>query len=230
MVTLVSPEHANHWTINPGSIAILGHTQTGKTVLARQLHAENNRVSIWVNQRGDERVPDIPVSNRAYKSINGLVKGMARDERKHNLLAADPATTVSQLQEKLWAWAENSDRKLQFQVVIDELHNIAPENATKEKMDSRDAVRKMAKEGQKRGIKFIGITQDPSSLDKQTIRQTEYVVMFHNHFSQGKSLGRLDLPFNAAQQLPEHHFLVIDSKGNFVVPPTSPKKAKSKYA
>lgn len=214
----------SHWTTDSGSVAILGHTQTGKTTLARQMHAENSRLSIWINGRGEDRVPN--VHGERYESVDGVVRGMARDETKINLLSKDPKADVVTLQERMWGWAHRTDRQLQMQVVIDELHNVAPQSG-KETLPPRDAVRKMAKEGQKRGIKFIGITQDPVSMDKQTLRQTEYTALFANHYTQETSLERLNLPFDDAQRLPEYHCMVIDAKGERI---EEAIKAHEKYA
>ena len=165
----------SHWANDSGSLFILGRTQTGKTTAAKEIHAENDRISIWVNQRGEDRIRG--VSGNRYESLDGVKSGLARNERKFNLLSGDPKRDVQALKEFAWSAAERTDRSLPWQIVIDEIQNTAPQTQERE-LEPRDSIRQIAKEGQKRNIRVVGITQDPVSMDKQTLRQREYLLTF----------------------------------------------------
>lgn len=152
----------------------IGKTQTGKTSTARELHATTPRtVSIWLNEPGDDRVPNIASEGNPVRSIKGVRKALADNQLRINFISSDRQRDVAALQRLLWDVSDRADRRLSMQVIIDELHRVAPQTNEREH-EGRDAVRRFAKEGVKRGAKFVGITQDPTSMDKQTLRQAEY--------------------------------------------------------
>lgn len=165
----------SHWTTDAGHIFILGRTQTGKTTLAREIHAENNRVSIWLNEPGDDRVSN--VSGKRVRSLRGLESGMANNQYKYNYIAQDRIAAIRELQRWAWRKAERTDRNFRMQIVVDELHRLAPQSG-KDTLPGRDEIRQLAKEGMKRNVKLVGITQDPVAMDKQTLRQREYLAVY----------------------------------------------------
>lgn len=216
------------WMTDPESVAIFGHKQTGKTTLARQLHAESRRISIWLND-ASEPVEAVPKEGHApVSSVSGIRKRMKQGARAIEYRSRNKEQDFAQLVDWMFSVSEEFNRKVEFQIIGDEWHMVAPQTNEK-RHTGRDATRKITKRGEKRNIKGVFITQDPVSTDKQWIRQTGYVVLFHNHFSQEDSLRRLNLPFTRAQNLPQYAALVVDSRG-YVITPDGGVKAKTKYA
>jgi DNA helicase HerA-like ATPase len=159
------------------NMAILGITQSGKTAVGRELHATTPRVSIWVNERGDKRVENI-AGTRA-RSLEGVKNALARDEYRVNFLPADRNEAIPELRAWLWKVANRIDRQLPMQVVVDEVDRVAPQSGKAYgNLPNRDACRDFTSEGAKRGVKFVGITQDPVTMDKQTLRQSRYRLVF----------------------------------------------------
>ncbi len=155
------------------NMAVLGATQTGKTSFARELHAETPRVSIWVNERGKKRVPNI--AGTEARSLEGVKRAFARDEWRVNYLPADRNAAIPKLQGWLWEVAARTDRELPVQVVVDEVDRVAPQSGKEYgNLPARDAVRDFTSEGVKRNVKFVGITQDPATYDKQALGNSRY--------------------------------------------------------
>lgn len=210
------------WATDPGSIGIFGHTQTGKTTIARQVHAENQRISVWLNKAA-EPVPN--VSGKRVSGLRAILSGMKDGQRKFNYISRNPQQDFEELRSWMFELADSYGRETPLQVVGDEWEEIAPET-NKTSHTGRDATWKLIKEGQKRNVKGIFITQDPTAISKKCMRQTEYTLLFENHFSQKDSLERLGLPFEKAQQLPDYHALAIASNGTVMDTVTG----KAKYA
>lgn len=207
----------DHWYDNAGNVFILGRSQTGKTALAREIH-DNQRVSIWVNERGDDRVPDVPRDqDYAYKSIQGLEKALSRNERNIEFLTDDRAEAVEKLKAWLWTKAELGDRRVPFQIVCDELHRVAPQSAKDYgNLPGRDQIRDFTKEGMKRNIKLVGITQDPVSMDKQSLRQREYLVLLGLAKEQRDYVGEYVDDLSPVFNQPEYAGVVYHAEGNVV--------------
>jgi hypothetical protein len=164
-----------HWSQDSGSLHILGRTQTGKTSAAREIHAENQRISIWLNEQEPNRVEG--VTGKRVRGTDAIESGLASDESKFNWIAEDRTVAIRELQRWAWQKADRFDGDVPMQIVVDEIHRLAPQSR-KDDLPGRDTVRTIAKEGMKRNIKLIGITQDPVSMDKQTLRQREYLLLF----------------------------------------------------
>lgn len=213
-----------HWANDSGTVFVLGRTQTGKTTATRELAKESSRVTIWLNRRGPERIRQVP--GERYESLRGIKKGMARNERKFNLLSGHPRSDIVGLQSWLWDVAERTDRELPITVVVDELHDVAPQSQ-KDEFPARDSVRKLAKEGQKRNIKLVGITQDPVSMDKQTIRQREYLLVFDLSAEQGRYLSDYGVSVEEVNSQPEFSGVLYHASGEVIARGV---KGQAKYA
>lgn len=155
------------------NLAVLGATQTGKTSFARELHATTDRVSIWLNERGDHRVPNI--DGTVARSLREVKQAFAADEYRVEYVPADRRDAVVALRSWLWEVAERLDRQLPMQVIADEIDRLAEQSGKSYgNLPARDAVRDFTSEGVKRNVKWVGITQDPSSYDKRALRQSRY--------------------------------------------------------
>jgi DNA helicase HerA-like ATPase len=73
--------------------------------------------------------------------------------------------------------AERANREFPMMLVIDEAHELAPQSR-KDGIPHRDAVRQLMKQGVKRNIKTVLISQQPVSLDKESVREAEYRLVF----------------------------------------------------
>lgn len=215
---------SDHWATDAGSIGVLGRTQTGKTTSSREVHAETSRVSIWLNRRGSDRVPN--VAGKRVRSLEGLESGFRSNTRRYNFLSAAPEQDVVTLQEWLWEVAHRADRELPLQLVVDEAHHLAPQTNAKDE-PSRDAVRKLAKEGMKRNIKLVLITQDPVALDKQTLRQTEYRLIFEMSTEAQHHVSEYGFDFEQLATTDKHTGVLHRADGEVL---DGAVKARSKYA
>lgn len=215
---------SDHWALDSGSVAVLGRTQTGKTTSSREMHAETSRVSIWLNRRGTDRVGN--VAGKRVRSIKGLESGFASNTYRYNFLSSDPEQDVVTLQEWLWEVAHRADRELPLQLVVDEAHHLAPQSQKKD-LASRDAIRKMAKEGMKRNIKLILITQDPVAMDKQTLRQSEYRLIFEMSTEAQHHTREYGFDFERLSETDKHTGVLHRADGEVL---DGAVKARSKYA
>ena len=213
-----------HWTTDAGHIFILGRTQTGKTTVAREIQAENNRVSIWLNEQGDGRVSN--VSGKRVSSIRGLESGMADDVMKYNFLASDRTQAIRELQRWAWEKADRSDRKFRMQIVVDEIHRLAPQSG-KDSLPGRDEIRQLAKEGMKRNCKLIGITQDPVAFDKQSLRQREYLAVYGLSAEQANYISDYGVDPSKVHSQEQYAGVVYHADGSII---SEGVKAQGKYA
>lgn len=200
----------SHWTVDPGSVVILGRTQTGKTSLARQLHARNDRLSIWLNEQGANRVPQ--VTGKTVSGFEALRNGMQNDRYKFNWLSSNRNQDIRRLQNWMWDIAAETNRQFRMQLIVDELHRLSPQS-NKDELLGRDDIRRIAKEGMKRNVKLIGITQDPVALDKQTIRQREYLLLFGLSKEQQEYVGDYVGDISAVYQQDQFEGVLYHSSG-----------------
>lgn len=210
---------------NAHNLAALGATQTGKTSFARELHATTPRVSIWVNERGKHRVPD--VDGAVARDLDEVRAALANDEMRVEYLPADRNDAVVELQSWLWEVADRADRALPMQVVVDEVDRVAPQSQKQYgNLPPRDAVRDFTSEGVKRGIKFVGITQDPASYDKRALRQSRYRAVWEMSAEQQRAVDGYGFDFSRIRDAPEYAGVMHYHTGEVV----GEVKAGARYA
>jgi len=212
-----------HYTTDDGAIHVLGRTQTGKTVYSKTIHAETPRISIWMNRTGTDRIPG--VSGKVVRGIDAIESGIADGRTTFNYLSSNPANDIPELVNWLWEVSELNDRNVEFQLTIDEIHEHAPQTGKKE-LEPRDTIRRIAKRGMKRGVKLVSITQDPVAMDKQTLRQREYLAVFELATEQFNYMTDYGVG-REVNDLEEFAAMVYDAKGNVV---DENVKGASKYA
>jgi sugar phosphate isomerase/epimerase len=209
----------------PHNTVHLGATQTGKTSTARELHATTSRVSIWVNERGDNRVPN--VAGVEARSLEGVRRAFARDEYRINYLPADRNDAVPELRAWLWDVADRTNRKLPVQVVVDEVDRVAPQSGEKYgNAPARDAVRDFTSEGVKRNVKFVGITQHPQGYDKEALRNSRYRLVWPMSAEAQRSVSNYGFDFGAVRDAAEYAGVVHHMSGEVV----GTVKAEARYA
>lgn len=215
---------SEHWSVHPGALFVLGRTQTGKTTTARELHAESDRISIWLNERGKSRVPN--VAGKRVRSLRGLKSGLADDVWKFNWLSSDREADLQTLTDWAWRVADRTDRSARIQIVADEIHRLAPQSQ-QDTLPGRDAIRTIAKEGQKRNIKLVGITQDPVSMDKQSLRQREFLAIYGLSSEQASYLTDYGVDVEIIRSQSEFAGVVYHADGSEIA---TGVKARGRYA
>lgn len=215
------------WHSDRESCVIAGRTGSGKSTAAREIHAENKRISIWLNEKGVDREPG--VSGKRVRSTKGLESGLADGKRKFNWLSSDRESDVQKIREWLWRKSKIAEQRgvetPPFQVIIDEAHRVAPQT-NKNDLPSRDAVRRLMREGRSRGVKTMLLSQQIQSLDKQSIRERGYLVAFELSTEQQRYLRDYGVSVDELQELPEYSSIVYKADGNVAARSV---KAKSKY-
>ncbi len=210
---------------NGHNVAVLGATQTGKTAFARELHATTPRVSIWLNERGKDRVPD--VDGVVARTFDEVRDAFASDEYRVEYVPADRNEAIVELQDWLWRVADNADRALPMQVIVDEVDRVAPESQKPYgNFPPRDAVRDFTSEGVKRGVKFVGITQDPSTYDKKALRQSRYRAVWEMSAEQQGAVSGYGFDFGRIRDAPQYAGVLHYHTGEVV----GEVKAEERYA
>jgi hypothetical protein len=218
------PHAWDHGTIDSFNLAALGKNQTGKTSVLRELHAETPRLSIWLNETGDDRVENI--DGRVVQSLGELKAAVANGEWTIEWVSSNRARDIVRLRKWLWQYEQRANRQVPVQVTVDEAHRLAPQS--NEKNDPpRDAIRRFGKEGVKRNIKFAAITQDPAAFDAQSLRQSEYRVVFDMSAEQQHALSEYGFDFDTVEQSDRHTATLHDASGRVI---EERVKAGSQYA
>lgn len=218
-----------HWANDPKHLFIFGATQTGKTTTAKEIYAESSRIGIWVNDRGNNRVEGVRrLSDGSYKSLRGVKKGFARDETRIEYLPADRAQGLAELTEWLWEVSDRTDRALPVSLYVDEIHKVAPQSGKAYgNLPGRDDIRDITKEGEKRNIKLVGITQDPVAFDKQSLRQRRYLLSYELAAEQSDYLSDYGADVDEINAQPQYAGILYNRKGEVV---ETGVKAKAEYA
>jgi hypothetical protein len=210
------------------NMAVLGKTQTGKTSVCRELQATSPRVSVWLNEAGIDRVDDVP--GHTVQSLGGLKEAFANNKFAIEWVSHDRQRDVLELQKFLFQVADRTDRELQMQVIVDEVQDVAPQDATSEDMEAVKTVRRFCKRGVKRNIKFVAITQDPTAYDKQALRQSEYRLIFDmaNENRQSSVLRKMGFNWDAVDSAGDRYTGVLHDDSGTVLDESV--KAEAKFA
>jgi len=217
----------NPWT-DGYNMAVLGKTQTGKTSTCRELHATSPRLSVWLNEAGIDRVDDVP--GYTVQSLDGLREAFANDEFAVEWVSHDRQRDILELQKFLFQVADRTDRELMMQVIVDEVQDVAPQDATSEDMEAVKTVRRFCKRGVKRNIKFVAITQDPTAYDKQALRQSEYRLIFDmaNENRKSSVLRKMGFDWGAVDATPDRYTGVLHDDSGTVL--DEDVKAEARFA
>lgn len=222
----VGPHEWTHWTIDSYNSAHLGMTQTGKTVAARELHKESPRLSVWLNESGDDRVPDVASEGQPVRSLDGFRSALQRDQWKINWVSSDRERDIQSLRKELWRIAERADRRFPMQVVVDEIDRLAPETNKNDHTGLNEVLR-FASEGVKRNIKFVGITQDPRSASKKWLRQSEYRVVWRMSNENQSAVSEFGFDWDSVEKGPRYSGAVHEATGDVI---DDDVQAKETYA
>jgi len=219
----------SHWADDSGHVWSVGRTQTGKTTTALEAFAENNRVNIWVNARGKDRVDGVKsLADGSYKSLKGVKKAFSRNEYRIEYLPSDRQEGVVALKNWLFEVAERTDRELPVTVFLDEVHEVAPQSGKEYgNFPPRDAVRDFAKRGEKRNLKVWGISQDPVAFDKESLRQRTYLLAYELAHEQASYLADYGVEVEAVNDQPEYAGVLYHADGSEL---ETGVKAKEAYA
>jgi DNA helicase HerA-like ATPase len=214
---------------NAKHMFIVGATQTGKTTTGKEMFAESERVGIWVNDRGKHRVEGIEeLADGSYRSLRGVKAAFGRDEARIEYLPADRKEGLSKLTDWLWSVSDRVARQLPMTVYLDEMHKVAPQSGKAYgNLEGRDDVRDITKEGEKRNIKFVGISQDPVAFDKEALRQRNYLLCYELAHEQADYLRDYGASVQTINAQPDYAGVLYDRSGQVVAEDV---KAKERYA
>jgi hypothetical protein len=142
----------------------------------------------------------------------------------------DRQRDILELQKFLFQVADNTDRELMMQVIVDEVQDIAPQDATSGDLEAVKAVRRFCKRGVKRNIKFVAITQDPTAYDKQALRQSEYRLIFDmaNENRKSSVLRKMGFDWGAVDATPDRYTGVLHDDSGTVL--DEDVKAEARFA
>ena len=204
----------SEWRTNHESIVICGRTGSGKSTLAKTVHSNSPRISIWLNEKGADREPR--VSGKRVRTPRALESGLRDGISTYNWISSNRERDVQALQK--WCWRKYQvakDRGVgtpKFQIIIDEAHREAPQTNKKD-VASRDAIRRLMREGRKRGVKTILCSQQVQSLDKQSIRERGYLCAFELSIEQQRYMRDYGVDVNDVQDLKDYSCIVYRADG-----------------
>jgi hypothetical protein len=203
------------------NMAVLGKTQSGKTAFARQLHARTPRtVSVWVNESGRNRVPDVASQGQPVRSVSGLKSRLNAawtdgEPQRVNMVLSDRNGSLPRLRDLLWDVADRTGRELDMQVIVDEVDRVAPQSQKEYgNLPPRDAVRDFTSEGVKRGVKFVGVTQDPTTMDKKALRQSEWRMVFPMSAEQRDAVRKYGFNWDRVDSAPRYAGVMHNADGS----------------
>lgn len=205
------------WPWDSRPMVILGQNQTGKTVLARQIHDQTHRVTVWLNASGQDRVESVP--GKTVQSVRGqrnsLESALRAGHSRMELVTTDRETTIPKLKSWLFDKSDKSGRDAPLQVVLDESHEVAPNTQAKDE-PSRDAVRRLASAGAKRNIKLVLLSQQPTRLDKTTVRESKIRVVYPMSAESQKDFSDYGFDFDQVLSNPDYCGVVHASTGEVI--------------
>lgn len=207
------------------NMAVLGATQTGKTSFCRELQATTPRVAIWVNERGKHRVPN--VDGVECRTLADVKRAFANDEFRIEFLPADRRAAIVELKNWLWEVAERTNRDLPVQVTVDEVDRVAEQSGKAYgNLPARDAVRDFTSEGVKRNVKFVGITQDPATYDKQALGNSRYRAVWDMSAERRSAVSDYGFDWSAVEDADEFEGVLHYMSGRVI----GKVKAEARYA
>jgi DNA helicase HerA-like ATPase len=171
---------------------VAGDSGGGKTTLMRQMHAEFNGLSIWINHTNADGLDGRSIKSGA--TVRSAAEARQSSAVRLNWVTGDPTETAAAARQV--AHEYNDATGYPVQVVIDEAHEVLPDG----KVDVDNPVKRMLHEDRDKALKVVIATQDPSDFDYTPIKQCKYWVwvgewsVFHDGFLRYFSIPRDELP------------------------------------
>lgn len=207
-------------------VLLAGSSGGGKTTRGRQMHAEHDGVSIWVNHN-DETVPGETV--RSLSDMQAAVQACSSVEAVRNLRldyrcasALDGAQTARTFARAI---GDHFDAEVCTQVIVDEAHTALPDSENESAVASGNPVAKMLHEDRSLNVKCVLATQDPQDLYYPPTKQCKHIVWcgpvstFHKGFVSYYNLNEM-----VAGDGVEHADLPTEDFEVVVIKPTLPPR------
>lgn len=185
---------------------VAGDSGGGKTTLMRQMHAEFNGLSIWINHTNADGLDGRSIKSGA--TVRSASEARQSDAVRLNWVTSDPTETAREARQVAHEYHDATGYPVQ--VVIDEAHEVLPDG----KVDVDNPVKRMLHEDRDRALKVVIATQDPSDFDYTPIKQCKYWVwvgewsVFHDGFLRYFSIPRDELPTEP------YEYVVFDKRMN----------------
>ena len=187
-------------------VSIIGKTDTGKTTVAKLLHENTDKISIFFNTQ-DEHVD-------GYR-VNYWDPELLKEHKKINFIPSwktDKATIqLNKIIMDLSKITQNigdRSRETRFIVFVDEAHEIAYQGS------KNTPLHYLFKRGNRYGMTGISITQRPADLDKGIVTQASYHVIFdvNNFESQYFKIKNIPIEQIKDQLFDSHNFTIYDNR------------------
>jgi len=171
---------------------VAGDSGGGKTTLMRQMHAEYNGLSIWINHTGADGLSGRHLDSAA--TVRSASEARQSSAARLNWVTSEPVEPAREARQVAHEYHDATGYPVQ--VVVDEAHEVLPDG----KVDVDNPVKRMLHEDRDRALKVVIATQDPSDFDYTPIKQCKYWVwvgewsVFHDGFLRYFSIPRDELP------------------------------------
>lgn len=182
----------------PRHCAILGMTQSGKTVLAREIFEAIAEAALYIDYEDLGEIQGRRMTRDT--SIRELKRALSKRQRIRYVPEwGDAENDVRQLYNALTNCNEN------VYVFADEIQQYGD--------FTRNALDVFAVRGLKRGIHLVAISQRPANLSKTILTQINKYIFFRMQGAEKVSMGRYDLPreiITRTNQAPKHSFYLYE--------------------
>lgn len=187
-------------------ISIIGRTNTGKTTVAKKLHDNTDKISVFFNTQ-DEDVQGHETKKwdvhdlKEHKKINFI-------SHHSNDIATIQLNEIVQDLRKITESLGDRSRKTRFVVFVDEAHEIAPNNVTGTPLHF------VFKRGHRYGITGVSITQRPAELDLGIVSQADLHVIFDVNDFESQYFKKKNIPIEQVrdQLVDTHNFTIYDNR------------------
>ena len=187
-------------------LSILGRTNTGKTTIAKKLHDNTDKISIFFNTQ-DEEI-------KGYKATKWNVKLLKEHDKINfiphhsNDIARVQLNEIVQDLRQITESIGDRSRTTRFVVFVDESHEIAPNNV------HGTPLHFIFKRGHRYGITGISITQRPAELDLGIVSQADLHVIFDVNDFESQYFKKKNIPIEKVKShlVDSHNFTIYDNR------------------
>jgi len=198
------------WFANEHHVFIGGGTRSGKTVLANQVHAENDRISVFYHKSAQDKdnIRGVQVS-----SVSGVLAAIANGAQCVNFYWCDSSdwSGDDDLQRLVDLMFELADRSphTSYQLIVDEVHEHV---GTHPSGDNR--IMRLCKTGAGSDLKGILISQNAQNISNLVLSQCFWHVWVGTPSRQDESyLDGYGYPVDRLESLDIGEYVLMTNRG-----------------
>jgi len=183
-------------------LAIIGETQSGKTVLAREIFNANPTKSLFIDieDLGEIHAERELNMNDSPKTFRAMVQHYSKVKY---VPSSNPSVARK---ETRWIWRMLMNMNINICVFADEIQNYGD--------DKRNVFDVYAVRGLKHGVHLITISQRPAYVSKTIMAQTPKIVFFNVGTFESEYFKRYRLPYEEINTMfaeaPEYSFIIYE--------------------